>query len=521
MTSYAFLKRVVAIAGLLATTTCSQSPERPRPARALPTAPSASGSMATFVDPASDRFVTTAVAFPSPQDALAFRQVLEAKFQALGKPLQTTYVNAEGVIVWTLEFLRYRASGCSQADAIDKVFTQIDRRGVPALCNESVSGTPVYPPQADSLGFRQLLEVKYRDQLGAPPIQTYVDQPSEMLYTQEFVRYAQSGCSSASAYERVFVQIDGRGVEPDCTPNPPAASCEYGISPASQSAAAAGGGLNAAIFAEPSECSWRLAADVPWITGTTTSGTGSRSVNYTVAANGSSQSRSGRITLTGNDGTQRVQQVNQAGLTTSPPGPPGPAVCTYAVSPSTVNAIYEGGTYDVQVTTQTGCAWNASSSVPWASIVSGGSGTGSGTVRFDIPRNAGDERRGTADISYSGGSQSILLSQASPPIRAIIVAPIECATDTNCNFDGSNSRGIISNYVWTFGDGGKGTGATVTHVYPFAYVSDDYPEYSIDTTVTLTVTGPAGSSTATAIVRVFYDPGSNVVVVSTVPDGSR
>ncbi len=130
-----------------------------------------------------------------------------------------------------LEYLRYRAGGCSQAEAISRVFTQIDRRGVPGLCNEAVTGTPEYPPQSEAQAFRQQLEAKYRDDLRAPPTTTFVDQPSEILYTIEFVRYTQSGCSGASAFERVFVQIDGRGVEPDCQTPPPTVTCSYGISP--------------------------------------------------------------------------------------------------------------------------------------------------------------------------------------------------------------------------------------------------------------------------------------------------
>jgi all-beta uncharacterized protein/PKD domain-containing protein len=497
MTSHVTLGRIVAMMGLVAMAACSGGPDGARASRQIPTA--ATPAANAFVDPTAGRMTTMATAsFPSPEDALAFRQVLEAKFQALGKPLLSTYVNAEGVTVWTLEYLRYRASGCSQSEAIDKVFAQIDRRGVPAACGPD-SGA--LPPLSESLAFRQALEVKYRDDLRAPLSQTYVDPPNEVLYTQEFVRYSQSGCSGATSYERVFTQIDGRGTAPDCRPTPPTSSCSYGLSPASQSAAAAGGGFTASLAAEPSECSWQLSTDVPWITGAAASGAGPRTVNYTVAAN-SGAARTGRITLTGSDGTQASVQVNQAGTTTTPP----PLTCTYTLSPSTVNAIPEGGTYDVQVATQTGCAWSAASSVTWATIVSGSSGVGSGTIQFVFPRNLGDERLGTAQLSFSGGSQTFFVSQAAALIRAIIIAPIECqiggGAPPPCIFDGSTSKGQISLYTWDFGDGNTGTGAVVNHTYAFGFLP--YPSLSRDATVTLTVSGPGGTSTATAIVRVFF-----------------
>ena len=498
MRSHQSLGRIVAIAGLAAMAACS-GPDAGRASRQMPTA--ATPAANAFVDPTTGRMTTMATAsFPSPQDALAFRQVLEAKFQAMGKPLLSTYVNAEGVTVWTLEYLRYRASGCSHPESIDKVFVQIDRRGVPAACGPD-SGE--LPPLSESLAFRQALEVKYRDDLRAPLSQTYVDQPNEIVYTQEFVRYSQSGCSSASSYERVFTQIDGRGVQPDCRPAPSTSSCSYGISPASQSAAAAGGAFTATISTDPSDCSWQVSADVPWISGAAASGSGSRTINYTVAANASTQTRSGRIGLSGNAGAQASLQVNQSGTTTTTPPTP---TCTFALSPSTVNAIPEGGTYDVQVATQTGCAWSAASSVPWATIVSGASGTGSGTIRFVFPRNLDDERLGTAQLSFDGGSQTFFVSQAAALLRAIIIAPIECriggGAPPPCTFDGSTSKGQITSYTWDFGDGQTGTGAVVNHTYAFGFLP--YPSLSRDATVTLTVSGPGGTSTATAIVRVFF-----------------
>jgi hypothetical protein len=515
MTSHGHYLRVSIVAALLAAMSCSRSADVPRRSGQLPTAPTSLASTTTFSDPAAGRMTGLAVTFPSPQDALSFRAVLEAKFQALGKPQLTTFVNAEGVVVWTLEYLRYRAGGCSQAEAISRVFTQIDRRGVPGLCNEAITGTPEYPPQSEAQAFRQQLEAKYRDDLRAPPTTTYVDQPSEVLYTIEFIRYTQSGCSGASAFERVFVQIDGRGVEPDCQTPPPTVTCSYGISPGTQSAPPSGGSFNATITTQPAECSWRLTADVPWISGPTNAGTGGRSITYSVGANAATQARVGRITLEGSDGTQATLQVNQSGAVVGPPDP-NPTTCTYSVSPSTVNAVPEGGTYDIQITAGAGCAWNASSSAAFVTVVSGASGNGNGTARFRVAGNSGDTRQGTAEITFVGGSRSILFSQTAALPQAIISAPLECAVDADCLFDGTLSRGILTSYRWEFGDGNTASTAIFTHVYDPSHTASDYPDFSVDTTVRLTVTGPLGTSTATAVVRVFGQ-GSEVFSVSVLP----
>jgi lysophospholipase L1-like esterase len=72
-------------------------------------------------------------------------------------------------------------------------------------------------------------------------------------------------------------------------------------------------------------------------------------------------------------------------------------------------------------------------------------------------------------------------------------------------FDGGASRplGGIETYVWDFGDGATATGAGVAHAYA----------HPGDYTVKLTVTGPSGSATDTALVRAVAPAGSVAVTV--------
>ena len=78
----------------------------------------------------------SAIAFPPRNESLTFRIALEAKYRDdLRRGPGQSAVDNEGDVVWIQEYLRYRVNGCSHAVSIDKVFAQIDGRGVQALCS--------------------------------------------------------------------------------------------------------------------------------------------------------------------------------------------------------------------------------------------------------------------------------------------------------------------------------------------------------------------------------------------------
>jgi len=74
------------------------------------------------------------ILFPSRADSLDMRRVLEAKYQAMGRPLTSTYVDLEGSAIWDQEYERYRVNSCDHATAEAKVFSQIDGGPVPPTC---------------------------------------------------------------------------------------------------------------------------------------------------------------------------------------------------------------------------------------------------------------------------------------------------------------------------------------------------------------------------------------------------
>src|SRR5688572_2257822 len=160
-----------------------------------------------------------AITFPPRNEPLEFRNALEAKYRdGLRRSASQTFVDAEGTIVWTQEYLRYRVNFCSHADAVSRVMSQIDGQGVAATCGNATTAT--FPPRNEPFAFMQQLEAKYRDGLRRTAGSSFVDVEGNIVWTQEYLRYRVSGCAHSSAQQKVFDQIDGRGVQADCTPIP-------------------------------------------------------------------------------------------------------------------------------------------------------------------------------------------------------------------------------------------------------------------------------------------------------------
>jgi len=158
-----------------------------------------------------------AIAFPPRNEPFAFRQELEAKYRdGLGRSPSSTYVDLEGDIVWTQEYVRYRVNGCDHPTAVQKVFDQIDGRGVSPVCGDAAAGPIAFPPRNEPYAFRLELEAKYRDGLQRPAGPSYVDIEGSIVWTQEYLRYRVNRCGHAAATAKVLNQIDGQGIAPTC-----------------------------------------------------------------------------------------------------------------------------------------------------------------------------------------------------------------------------------------------------------------------------------------------------------------
>jgi hypothetical protein len=113
------------------------------------------------------------------------------------------------------------------------------------------------------------------------------------------------------------------------------------------------------------------------------SGTANGSVIFSVAANVGA-ARTGTIAI-----ADKTFTVNQA------------SGCTYAISPTSQQFGGDGGTGGpITVTTAPTCPWTATDNASWLQITSGASGTGPGTVRFEVSpySGGGSSRTGTITI---------------------------------------------------------------------------------------------------------------------------
>ena len=80
-----------------------------------------------------------------------------------------------------------------------------------------------------------------------------------------------------------------------------------------------------------------------------------------------------------------------------------------SLSASSVNLPAEGATYNLGVSASSGCTWGAHSSASWATVITGHTGTLSGTVTIQVAANTSSVGR-TAMISV--GSRALTINQA-------------------------------------------------------------------------------------------------------------
>jgi len=132
-------------------------------------------------------------------------------------------------------------------------------------------------------------------------------------------------------------------------------------------------------------CSWSATSNHSWLHVTGGSpGTGIGIVNINIDENFSSVARSGTISVNG-----RTFTVNQDG-----------AVCVYQIDPTDQTFSATGGSDTVAVTSQTGCAWTATSHAGWITLTGGSTGSGSGTVSYTVSENLSTSARmGTLTIA--------------------------------------------------------------------------------------------------------------------------
>ena len=290
---------------------CSRGPERS--SAATPTAPSAAepGSLLgpTSVAPGgiSGKFD---VSFPGRNESFDFRNQLEAKYQtSLGRGAAPTFVDREGEVVWTQEYIRYRVNGCDHGSATQRVIAQIDGQPAGQVCGAPPDGLIAFPPRTEAFDFRRQLESKYQ-QFGRGFSQSTVDPEGGVIWTQEYLRYRVNSCDHPTSVQKVFSQIDGGGVAATCFVPP----CFFTIAPSQQTVPAAGGTFTAIVTkVSGGDCTYgaeSLASFVSLGSGTSSSAT-TTTLTYSVPPNtGGARTTFIRVRWTNNS---TLLEINQAG----------------------------------------------------------------------------------------------------------------------------------------------------------------------------------------------------------------
>ncbi len=155
-------------------------------------------------------------AFPDRREPVQFRTQLEDVYSARGAQRTETYVDIEGTVIWTTEYIRYRLSACSDAESINKVAFEIANLNSPGP-PECGSVAP-FPDRQDAYRFRtNFLEAQYRDVLRKPVQQLFVNAEGDVIWTMEYLRYRVGNCSHAEATAKVNMDISGAGPQPICS----------------------------------------------------------------------------------------------------------------------------------------------------------------------------------------------------------------------------------------------------------------------------------------------------------------
>ena len=173
------------------------------------------------------------------------------------------------------------------------------------------------------------------------------------------------------------------------SPTQPDPVCTFTISPAALEISRDGGAGAVNVTASASSCTWTASSNVSWVTiGEGANGTGPGTVKYVVAANPSTDARTGTLTIAGSTHT-----------ITEPGQPLPPPDCMYTIDPVSATFDSSGGSGSVAVTTPDVCEWLATSSASWLEIGSGGQGRGNGTISYAVEPNRNGERAATINVA--------------------------------------------------------------------------------------------------------------------------
>jgi hypothetical protein len=174
--------------------------------------------------------------------------------------------------------------------------------------------------------------------------------------------------------------------------SPASVKCQVQVGSPTATDFTSDGGRGTLAIATTRDCTWTVSTTATWVSVTNTSGQGEASVPYAVAANVVPVARAAQIAVS--DATLQLSQ--------------DAAPCRFALSSSAGSVSAAGGPVTVQLSTLTGCAWQATTDASWLTIASGASGTTTATIGMSAASNTGAAR--TAHMT--AGGLTLTVSQA-------------------------------------------------------------------------------------------------------------
>lgn len=262
--------------------------------------------------------------------------------------------------------------------------------------------------------------------------------------------------------------IAGRGFTVSQSANP----CGSGptISPTSRVIPFSGGNSSVTVTAG-SGCAWSVVGAPPWIT-IASSGSGSATLNFSVASNAGGAERSASFTVAGN--TFTVTQLAD--------------LCVGAsLSPSSLALPNTATSGTIALTAPSACAWTISGLPSWLTFPSGTSGTGSATLTYQAAANSSTGSARSATVSVAG--LSLPVSQAAGPCAGSTVSPTTSPTFPTSGGTGSMTVTAPAACTWSV----TGAPAWVTVTTPMPMTGTGTVSYSVAAN-----TGSARNATLTA-----------------------
>lgn len=297
-----FLCSVTLIAG------CSRNPERtaataPTPVASAPEPGSLLGPSSVAPGGISGKYD---ISLPGRDQSYDFRNQLETKYlTGLLRSASPTFVDREGEVVWTQEYIRYRLNGCDHATATQRVLSQVAGQAAGAVCGTAADGLIAFPPRSDAFDFRRQLESTYQG-FARGASSSAVDAEGGVIWTQEYLRYRVNSCDHTTAVSKVFSQIDGGGVAATCYVPP----CIYQLSTSTQASTAAGGTFTVTATRTSGDCNYTAESLDNFVTiSSGASGTDTGTITYSVGRNFGG-ARTGRIRVRWSS-TSAILEINQ------------------------------------------------------------------------------------------------------------------------------------------------------------------------------------------------------------------